>query len=297
MPSNHVMVHRGDELYPSMLEDLDDPPETLYVVGDAGAMSTRCLSVIGARRATPYGLVVAEMAGRVAAECGVTVVSGGALGCDTAAQRAALDAGGTVVVVSGTGADVPYPESSRDVFERAAKVGCVVSIAPWGSPPRPFAFPRRNKVIAALSEGLMVTEAGERTGTSSTADCAVELGRNIYAVPGSIFSPESVGSNRLIANGAAIIASEEDLEMRLSLDYGVMRLLVPGEPRRHGRVLTALIASPMRPDDLANRLGETSLDMLRTLADYEMRGVVVRLPDGRYAPTREAYLARDTIDA
>ena len=246
-----------DGEYPHQLLDLERPPKRLYGIGSREVLSTRSLAVIGARRATPYGIAVAEMAGRIAAECGITVVSGGALGCDAAALRAAQRAGGATIVVPGTGADQVYPASSRDVFE-----------------------------------ALMVAEAGERSGTSSTADCASSLGRTIYAVPGSIFSPESVGANRLIVDGALPIVSEEDLEMRISLDFNVMRLLSGGGSREFDRVLSALVAMPMRTDDLANRLGENPLELLMKMAELEASGVVTRLPDGRYAPSKETLLTR-----
>lgn len=282
-----------DDRYPQSLHDLERPPEVLYGIGDAEALSDRSIAVVGARRATPYGLTVAALVGRIAAECGVTVVSGGALGCDAAALRAAQRAGGKTVVVPGSAADYVYPESSRDLFERAPDSGgCVVSLDRWGTPPRKYSFLQRNRIIAALGEVLVVTEAGERSGTSSTAEHAAELGRTIYAIPGSIFSPESVGPNKLILHGAVPIASEEDLEMRLSLDFGVTRLLSGGGRRDLGRILSALVASPMRPDDLANHLGEQPLNILLALADYEASGAVVRLPDGRYAPSEATYLGR-----
>lgn len=282
-----------DEEYPQSLFSLDPPPERLYGIGSVEALSERSLAIIGARRATPYGLTVAEMGGRIAAECGIAVVSGGAMGCDAAALRSAQAVGGVTIVVPGTGADTVYPSSSRDVFERApVSGGCVVSLERWGTQPHRYAFPKRNRVIAALAEALLVTEAGERSGTSSTAECAADLGRSVYAVPGSIFAPESVGSNRLIVSGAAPIASEEDLETRISLDYGVMRLTAGTHRRDLGRILSALVASPMRPDDLANRLGKPPLEILMALSDYEASGVVVRLPDGRYAPSREVYVSQ-----
>ena len=244
-----------DGEYPHQLLDLERPPKCLYGIGSREVLSTRSLAVIGARRATPYGIAVAEMAGRIAAECGITVVSGGALGCDAAALRAAQRAGGSTI-------------------------------------PTRAGFPKRNRIIAALSEALMVAEAGERSGTSSTAECASSLGRTIYAVPGSIFSPESVGANRLIVDGALPIVSEEDLEMRISLDFNVMRLLSGGGSREFDRVLSALVAMPMRTDDLANRLGENPLELLMKMAELEASGVVTRLPDGRYAPSKETLLTR-----
>lgn len=286
-----------DEGFPASLLDLDPVPEMLYGRGNPEVLSGPCLSVIGARRATPYGIAVAEMAGRVAAECGITVVSGGAMGCDCAAGRAALEAGGKTVVVSGCGADMVYPASSADVYAGAvATGGAVVSLERWGSPPKRYAFPKRNAIIAALSSCLFVTEAGMRSGTMSTADVALELGRKVYGIPGSIFSPLSAGTNWLISEGARVICDEASLEAAISLDYGRLRFTdVPGRREDLGRVLSALVASPSRADDLASRLGENVLTILSALSDYEAAGVVTKLPDGRYAPTSSFYLSHNGL--
>ena len=281
-------VSPDDEAFPDSLRQMEEPPNVLYGIGDISVLSTMCLAVIGTRKATPYGLTVAEMAGRIAAESDITLVSGGAMGCDAAAHRGALDAGGRTIVVSGMGADGVYPPSSTDIFTRAPREGgAVIALAPWGSPVQKFAFLQRNTIIAALSTAVLVSEAGQRSGTTSTAMAATELGREVYAAPGSIFSPESLGANSLIRDGAHIVASESDLEMLISRDFGVLRLLHEEVATPRGRVMSALIASPMRADDLANRLGYEPLDLLRILADYEVNGAVVRLPDGRYAPTRD----------
>lgn len=280
-----------DGRYPARLRDMADPPRILYGQGDVAVLDTMCLGVVGARKATPYGLAVSEMAGRIAAESGITVVSGGAMGCDAAAARGALNAGGKTIVVSGVGADQVYPRRSADVFARAcAQGGAVISLEPWGTPPQRWAFPKRNHVIAALSTALLVSEAGQRSGTSSTAMAAIDMGREVYAAPGSIFAPESQGANALIRDGAHIIANELDLEMLISRDYGVLRLVSekPATPR--GRMLSALIACPMRPQDLATRLGEDPLTINRMLAEYEAAGVVERLMDGRFGPTKETLL-------
>ena len=205
-------LHPGDALYPETVLELSDVPQTLYVRGNPEALSTPALSIIGARKASPYGLAVAELAAKVAVEAGVTVVSGGAVGCDQASGWAAVNAGGKHVVVLGTGADVVYPRSSAGLITRTLDTGgAVVSISPWGMGPRKFAFPRRNRVIAALSQALFVSEAGMPSGTFSTAEAAMDLGRELLAVPGSILSPESRGTNYLIANGACCIVDEESI--------------------------------------------------------------------------------------
>ena len=281
----------ADEAYPESLRKLEDAPERLYGLGSPEVLSTMCLAVVGARKATPYGLAIAAMAGRIAAESGITLVSGGALGCDTSAARGALDAGGKTIVVSGAGADRIYPASSADVFHRAvAEGGAVIAQVPWGTSPMPFAFPRRNRIISGLSTAVLVCEAGQRSGTTSTALAAIEQGREVYAAPGSIFSPRSQGANSLIRDGAHIITCESDLEMLISRDFGVLRLVHEQLPTPRGRVLSALIASPMRADDLAAQLGEEPIKILRILAEYEVRGVVEMLVDGRYSPTKETLM-------
>lgn len=286
-------IERGSSLYPRALEDLPRPPERLYGMGSPEALDAPSLSIVGARRATPYGLSIAEMAARVAVECGLSVVSGGALGCDHAAGMAALRAGGRSIVVSGCGADVVYPRSSTDLFEgTVAQGGAVISLEPWGSGPRRWSFPKRNAVIAALSNVLVVTEAGARSGTLSTAKVASELDRIVYAIPGSIFSPNSSGTNRLIADGARVIPDEQSLSVSIALDYGLVRMAGTCA-REGGPVMSALLASPSRPDELAERLNESVLTVMRTLTDYEARGIVERLPDGRYTPTQSYLLGHN----
>lgn len=264
--------------------------ERIFGIGDPAVLQGPCISVVGARRGTPYGLAVAAMVGRLAAEAGIVVVSGGAMGVDAEAARAALAAGGCTVVCAGTGADRVYPASSRDVFDAAkGDRGAVVALEPWGRKPARWTFPRRNRLIAALSPVLVVTEAGMPSGTFSTADAAIELGKTVYAAPGSIYSPTSRGTNHLISQGATMIVDESSLEMALSMDYGVLRHPRTEEAPDRGRLLSALVAQPMRPDDLAAWLGQGVLEVLRTLSDYEVAGLAVRLPDGRYAPGPRAY--------
>lgn len=285
-------LSRGNDSWPSALDALEDV-ERLYGVGDPAVLSRECLSVIGARRATPYGLACARMAARVAAESGIVVVSGGAMGCDRAAGAEALASGGVTVVVSGCGADRCYPRSSDSLFTDAVeRGGCVVSLERWGAPPRRYAFPKRNRVIAALSRALVVCEAGMPSGTFSTATCAAELGRLVYAVPGSIFSPNSRGTNWLVESGAQVICDERSLETRISLDYNRLRLVEERpEPAASGDGLSlALVANPMRVDEIARELALTIPEALTMLSRREAAGLVEQLADGRFAPTQSALL-------
>ncbi|MDO4806917.1 MAG: DNA-processing protein DprA [Coriobacteriales bacterium] len=291
MEVNKFELRPGDDLFPeALLNEAVGNVEVLYGIGDPNVLAKQSVSIIGARQATPYGIAVSSMAGRVAGESGIVVVSGGAMGCDCAASAAALDAGGQTIIVSGCGADRIYPSSSEAVFRKAvAQGGAIVAIEPWGTSPRAYTFPKRNVIIAALSSVLIVAEAGVRSGTMSTADAALQMDRTIYAVPGSIFSPTSQGTNRLIMEGALPICNEVDLETRLSLDFGVARMVAEGVAPQMGELISALVANPMRPDELATRLGQDTLTLLRTLTDYEARGVVEHLVDGRYSLTTTAY--------
>lgn len=283
-----------DERYPELLRDIADIAPVIRGIGDPEVLNLPCFSIVGARRATPYGLAIARMAAKAAVECGVCVVSGGAMGCDRAAGEAALEAGGKTVIVAGCGADIVYPRSSARLFEETVeKGGAIVSIEPWGSTPRRYAFPKRNNVIAALSQSMLVTEAGIPSGTFSTATAAGNLGRHVYAAPGSIFSPNSAGSNQLIEMGALIIVDELSLKMRISMDYGVLRLDAQNPVSDPRPMIRALKASPMRLEALAASMGQDTLTALRNLANYEALGLVKQLPDGRYAPTESAFLYQD----
>ena len=288
-------IRLGEREYPSALLELQRPPEVIRGVGNPESLLTLGLGIVGSRRASPYGCAICKMAGRVAAECGVRVISGGAMGCDFEAGMAAYEAGGSTIVVAGTGADVPYPDSSLPVFEAACESGgAVISMERWGQGPRRYAFPRRNSVVAALSHVVLVAEAGHRSGTMSTAEAAVELGRELYAVPGSIFSPLSAGTNRLAAEGARIIPDAASLEMAIAFDFGSARMVQETPRRSLGPVMSALVACPSRIDELSRALGEDVLTVLKTLTDLEARGLVQRLPDGRYSPTDTFLLGQNS---
>lgn len=291
----------ADQLYPPQLRDLPGPPRTLYVLGDPRVLSAPSVAVVGSRRATPYGLAVARTVATVAAQSGIAVVSGGARGCDRAGGEAALDEGGVHIAVMGCGADVVYPRSSARLIERTlASGGAVVSLSPWGAQPRRFAFPRRNRVIAALARALFVTEAGMPSGTFSTAEAAMEIGREVLAVPGSILSPQSRGTNYLITVGACPLVDEESIEVAVSRIFGVLRYCrVPPAPTAgdglEARVMDALIADPMRPDDLAASFGMQATECLSYLSGLAADGLVERLADGRFAPSANALRARSAI--
>lgn len=277
MSANRFVLHLGGRGYPEQLAETPDPPKVLYGIGDPSALAPG-LAVVGSRRATPYGLRCARLLAGWAASRNVTIISGAAIGCDREAHTAALDAGGRTVAVLGSGPDVDYPQRSKHLLEVMREGHAVVSEYPFGQPPLRFAFVRRNRIIAGLACAVLVVEAGLPSGTFSTADAALEAGRDVLAVPGSIFAPESRGSNRLIRQGATAITEVSDLADAL----GVPCLTQPVRDSERGTVLRAITADPMRPDDLARALGIDIVQTARTLGALEARGLIARYADGRY---------------
>lgn len=300
--ASRMTIERGSDGYPPGVLDLANAPKRLYMLGNPEALQGPAIAIVGTRRPTPYGIALTELAAELAVEAGITVISGGAIGCDQAAGMKALACGGVHVVVLGCGADVIYPSSSRDLIDKTLEAGgAVISIAPWGTKPQRFLFPQRNRVIAALSEAVFIGEAGMPSGTFSTAEAAMELGREVLVAPGSVFSPESRGANYLIGVGACCITDEESLEIALSRIYGVLRhphgplREVESADPREQRVLRALAASPMRSEDIARLAGLDARGCLEFLSDLMISGRVEQLIDGRYALTKEVLHAMTAI--
>jgi DNA processing protein len=283
------VLRLGQPGYPPQLELTPRPPKVLYGFGDPASLGP-ALAIIGSRKATPYGLDCAAVFARCAAEEGVPVVSGAAMGCDLAAHRATLEAGGVTVAVLGCGADVDYPARAREVLATLRSGnGAVVSEFEWGMPPARGHFPARNRIIAGLAQAVLVVEAALPSGTFSTADHALEAGRDVLAVPGSVFFHGSAGCNRLIRQGAAPVCCEEDLVDSLAgsglIDAVRTRPgMTPLAPPSSDPVLCALLAQPMAPDALATALSMDARDALRSVALLETEGLVARYPDGRYGP-------------
>ena len=201
---------RGSAAYPRELLDLQIPPTELYAIGDASALTGPRVSIVGTRDSTAYGERITRTLTRTLVRSGVTVISGMARGIDGAAHRTALEQGGNTVAVLGTGIDVPYPVGHRQLHRAIAERGLVVSENPPGMRAHQGAFPKRNRIIAALAPVTIVIEAGFRSGALNTASQALELGRIVAAVPGPIDSEQSRGSNQLLRDGAVLIAAADD---------------------------------------------------------------------------------------
>lgn len=277
MNTGQFVVRIGEDGYPPQLAESPDPPAALYGMGDPFALSPG-LAIIGARRATPYGLRCARLFAGWAARSGITVISGAAIGCDSEAQTAALEAGGCTVAVLGCGPDVDYPRRSAETLRTIRERYAVVSEMPFGAQPTRWSFVRRNRIIAALSRAVLVVEAGLPSGTFSTADAALDAGREVLAVPGSIFSSESRGANRLIRQGATSVTDVGELAQAL----GAEGRSVPHAGDAMDESVRILAADPMRPDDFARAVGIDIVSAARTLGALEARGLIARYPDGRY---------------
>jgi DNA processing protein len=272
-----------DDEFPDLLRSTENPPKVLRGFGDPDSLGPG-LAVIGARKATPYGIRCAHLFAGWAAAAGYVVISGAAVGCDTAAHRAALDAGGRTVAVLGCGADIAYPGSAGSLLASIAESGAVVSELEWGYPPAKWTFRARNRIIAGLAKALLVVEAGLGSGTFITADYALDAGRDVMVVPGSIFAPECRGSNRLLSQGAIPVSDISELRavledrMRPPLLDTVAEML----DRGHDPVLSAVRTNPSRPDDLARDLGLDIIEVARRIGALEGAGVVTKYRDGRY---------------
>lgn len=213
-----AIITWDDPAYPEKLRNIHNPPVLLYVKGDPALLGHDGLGIVGARAATSYGLRMAEDFAFQLAERGLTVISGLALGIDTAAHQGALKAKGKTVAVLGNGMDIVYPRQNSKLFDTIAATGAVVSEYPLGTKPDGFRFPARNRIISGLSLGVLVVEAAQRSGSLITASLALEQGREVFAVPGRIDSAKSVGVHRLVQEGAKLVYTIGDILEEVQLD-------------------------------------------------------------------------------
>ena len=285
-----------DPRYPEGLIHMQQPPHRLYVIGSVQVLATPALAIVGARKATPYGLSCARRFARAAALRGITIVSGGAVGCDQAAHQGALDVGGTTLVVLGCGADVIYPARAEALFNQVLEAkGALVSEAPWGSTPTKWGFKKRNRIIAGLAQATLIVEAGLPSGTFSTADATLAQGKEVLAVPGSIYAKESKGANRLIAQGAIPIIDDDSFKDALQMLFDLPNIPHPEatktadnqasatEAGLKGKVLAALSQEPQRAEALQGICGDNVVEVIRYLSTLELAGHVEKLRDGRYS--------------
>jgi DNA processing protein len=273
-----------DPAYPAALRTLAAPPAVLYVAGGlVDLLAGESVAIVGSRRATPYGLDVARSLGRGLAAAGITVVSGMALGIDSAAHHGALEAGGFTIAVLPGPADLPYPRGKRGLYRRIVREGgaAVSELGPETSVRR-WMFPARNRIIAALAAMTVVVEAGERSGSLVTARLARGIGRPVGAVPGRVTTPQAAGSNGLLAAGACLVRGPQDVLDHL-FGAGERTIREPRrEPPRELQPLLTAIAEGYETTAALARAGFEPDKGLAALAALELEGFVTRGAGGRY---------------
>lgn len=289
-PGNHLLT-LADPAYPQSLLEIADPPVLLYVTGHPAALHGTALAVVGARSATRQGVDTARAFAHALAEAGVNIISGLALGIDAAAHEGALAAAeGVTVAITGTGADRVYPARNRALAHAIVERGAIVSEFPLGTPPLAHHFPRRNRLIAGLSAGVLVVEAALNSGSLITARLAAECGREVFAIPGSIHSPTARGCHRLIRDGAKLVETATDVleelhgsrrPARPPANQAALAVSADDDPQTSA-VLNALGYDPTDIDTLATRAGLTVDTLYAILTPLELVGRVVRLPGGRF---------------
>jgi DNA processing protein len=281
-----------DADYPALLKRIADPPPVIYVRGELLPSDALAVAIVGTRKATPYGRDVAEALAGDLARSGITIVSGLARGIDAYAHQAALDAGGRTIAVIACGVDRVYPPQHRLLAERVAAAGAIISDYPPGTAPEPANFPPRNRIISGLSLGTIVVEADVKSGSLITTGFAAEQGRDVFAVPGNIFSPSSRGANQLLAQGAAPVVSAQSVLEQLNLQ-GVdamprdVLLADPGLSEVERRIVAELSHEPVPVDAVVRALNLAPDAAMSMLAMLELRGVVRQSGGNGYVLCRQ----------
>ncbi len=304
----------NDDGYPSLLKQIPDPPPVLYVKGKIEPEDQRSIALVGTRRATPYGREAAETLASDLTRSGITVVSGLARGIDTVAHRAALNANGRTLAVLASGVDYIYPRENKQLAQQITENGALISEHPLGVRPDPRQFPRRNRLMSGMTLGTLVIEAGKGSGAIWTVRHALEQDRDVFCIPGSIFSPASFGPNQLIQEGAKLVMDYQDIlqEMNLNTIYNLPFQAKPAPRRKQPVVASAPVeqmplksAAPQLEGDEKTLLDQISYEPIHidqisrgaglpahvvssTLTIMELNGLVKQVPGMQYVLTREA---------
>lgn len=287
---NVSVITWQDNEYPRRLKEIDQSPPVLFIRGTINVEDDWAVAVVGTRRVTPYGRQVADELGRYLAQNGVTVVSGLARGVDAIAHQAALQAGGRTFAVLGSGVDVIYPPEHRKLAAEIIKQGAIISDYPIGTQPDGVNFPPRNRIISGLSLATVVVEAGDKSGALITAEFAVEQGRDVFAVPGSILAAQSQGTNRLIEQGARPLLKMSEILDTLKLEQipekQQVRKLIPLTADEQN-LLACLSSEPVHIDQLCELTGLPIMRVSATLTMMELKGFVSQVGGMNYVAMRE----------
>lgn len=288
--SNARVITREDADYPETLRNIEGAPLVLYVKGTLPPEELPALAIVGSRHASLYGMTTAESFARQLSERGIVIVSGLARGIDTAAHRGTLGNRGITVAVLGSGLEHIYPLENRKMAEQIAECGAVISEFPMSTPPHAFNFPRRNRIISGLAQGVLVVEAAQRSGALLTADFALEQGKDVYAVPGKIDSPTASGVNKLIQQGAKLVLSIEDILEDVASKFSCDESRGEASPREEVRaalselseeersVYDQLESGPCHIDELMAQRPSRIQHLSETLIRLEMKRLITQLP-------------------
>lgn len=294
--NGHSLLTLGDSRYPELLKTIVDPPPVLFVRGNPNALSLPQLAIVGSRNPTPSGRETARAFARHLAATGLAITSGLAIGIDGAGHQGALDADGVTIAVFGCGIDTVYPTSQTTLAEAILERGALVSEFAPGTPPTRHNFPQRNRIVSGLSLGTLVVEAARTSGSLITARFALEQGREVFAVPGSIHSPQSRGCHRLIRQGAKLVESAADIFEELGPMAGALANMAADTPPQESgtkqaaepdetyqKLLSAMSGAPLTIDAIAQRAGLTAREVSSMLLILELQGFVETVPGGRYS--------------
>ena len=279
-PEPRAVITLGDPHYPPALLESPDPPLLFYAQGQVNMLQREAIAIVGSRNPTPQGLDNARAFANHLSHAELTVVSGLALGIDAAAHAGALEGAASTIAVVGTGLDIVYPRRNLSLAHRIAAKGLIVSEYSLGTPSMAPNFPRRNRIIAGLATGTLVVEAALQSGSLITARLANEAGREVFAIPGSIHSPQSRGCHALIKQGAKLVETAQDIleELRMPAAATTAGASTAEAPHADAPLLAALGFDPVTLDALAARTGWSAADLSTRLLGLELDGLIARLP-------------------
>lgn len=282
-----------DPHFPLLLKEINDPPPILYILGSPHVLGTPGIAMVGARAASSYGLQVAHRLAMELAKQDLVIISGFALGIDTAAHRGALAAGGKTIAVMGCGLDIVYPRQNQKLREEITDQGAIISETPLGTPPEGFRFPARNRIISGLSLGVVVVEAAHHSGTLITAHQALEQGRDVFAIPGRIDSPKSEGCHRLIQEGAKLVHSAadilEELNLNICISSSQRQPQTPVLPAEEAEVYALLEIYPRNIEEIIQAAHLPAHKISEILLHLELQGLVASLPGKQYQRLAEPH--------
>ena len=288
---NQHIVTLADPEYPRALLEISDPPSLLYVRGRIELLNRPILSIVGSRNPTPQGILNAERFSAALAESGLVIASGLALGIDAAAHRGALDSGGDTIAFIGTGIDRIYPARNKELAHEIGMRGAIVSEFPIGTPVIASNFPRRNRLISGIARGVLVVEAALESGSLITARLAAEQGREVFAIPGSIHSPQARGCHKLIKQGAKLVDAAQDILEELDWHVSVPTIMDNRSTEdvrpEIQQLLSQMGFDSCSVDELVDRSGLTAEELSVMLLHLELEGRVASLPGNRYQRLQE----------